>query len=231
MELSNKVKLSNEILCEPNNRYCEIYKIQNILNNKVYIGQAVSHILNHKKFRPYGRKGRFRCHISEAFSTKKNQCHYLNNSIRKYGVEKFDVELVECCECVDACKKETFYIAKFNSLFPYGYNLKNGGNVFTHTPESKRRVSNGVVNYYKDKKKERFVGIHHIDDDIEKYIRPLNRKGEQYGWYVRINKCKTDFGGVHIDLNDSYKNAEKFIYELKENLIAKHLDAGNSLES
>ena len=46
-----------------------------------------------------------------------------------------------------------------------------------------------------------------------------------------IEKCKTDFGGVHIDLNDSYNNAKKFIYELKENLIAKHLDAGNSLES
>ena len=231
MELSNKIKLSNEILCDPTNRYCEIYKIKNIVTDKIYIGQAVSHILNHKKYRPYGREGRFRCHISEAFSKKKNQCHYLNNSIRKYGVESFDVELIEYCNLEMACEREIYYIEKYNSLYPNGYNLKNGGNTFKHTSESKKRVSNGVINYFKNKKMERFVTINHIEDDIEQYIRPLNRKGEQYGWYVRIEKCKTDFGGVHIDLNDSYNNAKKFIYELKENLIAKHLDAGNSLES
>ena len=36
-------------------------------------------------------------HFSEAFSSKKNQCHYLNNAIRKYGIEKFNVELLELC--------------------------------------------------------------------------------------------------------------------------------------
>jgi group I intron endonuclease len=218
MEPSKYKNLSNVILDEPTNRYCEIYKIVNLSNNKIYVGQSVSHILNHKKYRPYGHEGRFRCHISEAFSTKKNQSHYLNNAIRKYGVEDFVVELIECCEIDDADERETHYIKEFNSLYPNGYNLKNGGNVFTHSNESKKRVSNGVLNYYKDKKFNKFKDIKQIDDDIDKYIKPLNKYNEQYGWYVYINKCKADFGGIHISLDESKNSAIEFIQQLKNHL-------------
>jgi len=218
MELSKRQELSKVILDEPTNRYCEIYKIINLSNNKTYVGQAVSHILNHKKYRPYGHEGRFRCHISEAFSTKKNQSHYLNNAIRKYGVDDFVVELIECCNIEDADERETYYIRELNSLYPNGYNLKNGGNVFTHSDESKKRVSDGVINYYKDKKFERFKDITDIDDDIDKYIKPLKRNNEQYGWYVYINKCKADFGGTHISLDESKISAIEFIQQLKNHL-------------
>jgi len=230
MEPSKHQKLSKEILDNPTERYCEIYKITNLSNGKVYVGQAVSHILNHKRYRPYGHEGRFRCHISEAFSTKKNQSHYLNNAIRKYGVNDFVVELIECCEVQQADEREIHYIKELNSLYPNGYNLKNGGSVFTHSDESKKRVSNGVINYFKDKKAERFKNIKNIDDDIEKYIKPLNRNNEQYGWYVYIEKCKADFGGVHIPLEKSKEDAIEFIKYLKNHLV-KHLDAGNPLES
>ena len=216
--LSNRLKLSNKIIDDPEERYCEIYKITNLSTGKIYIGQSVSHILNHKRYRPYGRDGRFRCHISEAFSTKKNQSHYLNNAIRKYGVPDFEVELIECCETKDADERETHYIKDLNSLFPNGYNLKNGGNVFTHSDESKKRVSNGVINYFKDKKYDRFKDVKHIDDDIDKYIKPLNKHNEQYGWYVYIDRVKADFGGVHISLDESKKCAIEFINNLKNQL-------------
>ena len=230
MELSKRINLSNEILDEPTERYCEIYKITNLTSGKVYVGQAVSHILNHTRYRPYGREGRFRCHISEAFSTKKNQCHYLNNAIRKYGVDDFVLELIEYCEISESNDKEIYYIKKFTSLYPYGFNLKNGGgNVFTHSEESKKRVSNGLVNYYSDKKSERFKDVKSIDDDIEKYIKPLNRDKVQYGWYVYIDKKKADFGGTHISLEDSKQKAIEFVLSLK-NQIARFLVAGNPLE-
>jgi hypothetical protein len=229
MEPSKTKNLSNVILAEPTNRYCEIYKITNLSTGKIYVGQAVSHILNHKKYRPHGHEGRFRCHISEAFSTKKNQSHYLNNAIRKYGVYDFVVELIECCEISNADDREIHYIKALNSLFPNGYNLKNGGSVFTHSDESKKRLSNGVINFYKEKKYERFKNIKKIEDDIEKYIRPLNRNKSQYGWYVYIEKSKADFGGVHIPLEKSKKDAIEFIQNLK-NHLAKHLVAGSPLE-
>lgn len=229
MELSKHLELSNKILDNPTERYCEIYKIINLSNNKIYVGQAVSHILNHKRYRPYGHEGRFRSHISEAFSTKKNQSHYLNNAIKKYGVTNFVVELIEYCEISNADERETYYIKELNSLFPNGYNLKNGGSVFTHSDESKKRVSNGVSNYYKDKKYDRFKDIKNIDDNIEKYIKPLKRNNEQYGWYVYIDRVKADFGGVHIPLDESKISATEFIKNLK-NHLAKCLVAGSPLE-
>lgn len=229
MEPSKQQRLSNVILDDPAERYCEIYKITNLTTGKIYVGQAVSHILNHKRYRPYGHDGRFRCHISEAFSTKKNQSHYLNNAIRKYGVADFVVDLIECCEMNEANDREIHYIKHHNSLFPTGYNLKNGGSVFTHSDESKKRVSNGVKSYFKDKKFERFKDVKEIDDDIEQYIKPLNRNKEQYGWYVYIDRKKADFGGVHISLDESKAEAKEFIIYLK-NQLAKHLAAGNPLE-
>ena len=230
MEPSKQNKLSKQILNTPDERYCEIYKITNLSNGKMYVGQAVSHILNHKKYRPYGCEGRFRCHISEAFSSKKNQSHYLNNAIRKYGVNEFNVELIENCKIEKADERETYYINELNTLFPNGYNLKNGGNVFTHTDESKIRVSNGVINYFKNKKYDRFKNIKNIDGDIAKYIKPLKKHNEQYGWYVYIERCKADFGGVHIPLDESKKNAIEFIEQLREMISDTTKLTGTSLE-
>lgn len=229
MELSKRTKLSKEILDDPTQRYCEIYKITNLTTDKCYVGQAVSHILNHKRYRPYGHEGRFRCHVSEAFSTKKNQCHYLNNAIKKYGVEDFVVELIECCEMSDSNDREIHYIKLFDSLFPKGYNLKNGGSVFTHTDESKKRVSVGVSKYFEDKKYERFEKIKQLDDNNALYIKPLNRHDNQYGWYVYIDGCKADFGGVHISLEESKKNAVGFLNNLR-NKLATQPNCGNSLK-
>ena len=128
------------------------------------------------------------------------------------------VELIEYCEISNADERETHYIKELGSLFPNGYNLKNGGNIFTHSDESKKRVSNGVISYYKDKKYERFIDVTKIDDDIEKYIKPLNRDKTQYGWYVYIDRIKADFGGVHISLEESKTSAIEFINSLKNRL-------------
>jgi hypothetical protein len=85
----------NQILDIPDKRYIQIYKITNLINNKLYIGQCVSHILNHGKYRTYGYYKRFLGHISESKSCKKNQCHILNNALRKYEINSFKVEIID----------------------------------------------------------------------------------------------------------------------------------------
>lgn len=230
MELSNKLKLSTQTLDDSNLRYCEIYKIINLTTGKMYVGQAVSHILNHGRYRPYGRNARFRCHVSEAYSQKKCQSQYLNNAIKKYGVDDFEVELLEYCEVKDADVCETKHIIECNGLFPSGYNLKLGGKQFEHTSESKKRVSNGVHKYCAQQKLDRFKDVGVFSDEIDQYIRPLNRDNIQYGWYVRINGKKADFGGVHISLDDSMQRAIDFINTIKQEQTATCLVAGNPLE-
>jgi len=192
----------------------EIYKLTCKKTNKSYIGQAVTHVLNHKKYRRYGSHGRFLKHVSEIYceSKKRKQCWYLNNAIKKYGSESFSIEVVCVCEKNQADHYETIAIQKFNTLYPNGYNLRTGGQNFQHTDESKKRVSDGVKNFFENKRIARFQGIIlESNKDPEKLIRPLRKYGQQYGWYIKIKGIKTDFGGVHLPLNESYDRALNFI--------------------
>ena len=109
----------------------EIYKLTNISNGKNYIGQTRSHRLNHKKYRPFGYLGRFKDHISEANSNKKNCSRYLNYALRKYGPESFVCEKIEDCRVEELDSKEIEYIQMYDSKYPNGYNLTCGGKGFT----------------------------------------------------------------------------------------------------
>jgi group I intron endonuclease len=105
----------------------EIYKITNTISNKSYVGQTRTHRLNHGKYRPFGSMARFRDHVSEANSNKKNQSRYLNSSILKHGSDKFTCEKLLTCTLDELDMYESYYIQKFNTKFPNGYNLTNGG--------------------------------------------------------------------------------------------------------
>ena len=89
-----------------------IYKIQNLINGKIYIGQSV-HI-----------KARFNAHKSEA---RNGNTRPLYNAIRKYGVENFSFEVIEECSEEKLNEREIYWIKKYDS-FHNGYNLTPGGN-------------------------------------------------------------------------------------------------------
>ena len=106
----------------------EIYKITNLITNKMYIGQTRSHYLNNGKYRPFGHVGRFKSHISESKNIKKyNACRYLNSAFNKYEVENFKCELIINCEIYELDDYEKKYIYDLNTRYPNGYNLTNGG--------------------------------------------------------------------------------------------------------
>jgi len=164
----------------------------------------------------------------------KNINHIIwNNAIRKYGKDDFTIVILEYCDVENANEREKYHIISNKSIFPYGYNLKIGGQSdFTHSDESRKRVSDGLINHYRDTKYIRFkdVQLSAFKHNVEDMIKPLNRYNIQYGWYVYINKIKTDFGGVHITLEESKNMAVDFICNLKKQLLAKHPVAGNPLE-
>lgn len=88
---------------------CGIYKIQNLINNKIYIGQSTD-----IKTRWYKHK----C-AQDNF--------YIHKAIRKYGIENFSFDIIEECSQQELDKKEKYYINKYNSLVPNGYNMILGG--------------------------------------------------------------------------------------------------------
>jgi len=115
--------------CDAHKIKGEIYKIINLLTDKMYIGQTRSHYLNKGKYRPFGYMGRFRSHISESKNLSKSQasCRYLNSAFNKYGIEQFKCELIMNCEIDDLDIYEQKYIRELNTKYPNGYNLTNGG--------------------------------------------------------------------------------------------------------
>lgn len=88
---------------------CGIYKIENLLNHKKYIGQSID-----IETRFYKHK-----------SAKDN--FHIHRAIQKYGKENFSFEIIEECEIFQLNEKERYWINYYNSLEPNGYNMIPGG--------------------------------------------------------------------------------------------------------
>ena len=90
-----------------------IYKIENKINGKVYIGQTITPL-----------NQRMSKHFSRA-RTGENLTG-IDAAIAKYGQENFNIEIIDTCEANQLDELERFYIAKYDS-YNNGYNLTKGG--------------------------------------------------------------------------------------------------------
>lgn len=94
---------------------CGIYKIENLINGKIYIGQSVD------------IQYRFRNHKSESFNPKSNAYDTaIHRAIRKYGVDNFSFDVIEECDQDKLREREVYWINYYQS-FGNGYNLTSGG--------------------------------------------------------------------------------------------------------
>lgn len=107
-----------------------IYAIQNLTNDKLYIGKTERTI-----------ELRWKGHLSELRQNTKRQCHFLNNSIRKHGIENFKIYEIDSVPDEQLNEYEEFYINYFNSLSPNGYNLTKGGEGCKPSDETKIKMS------------------------------------------------------------------------------------------
>lgn len=100
-----------------------IYKIINNVNGKVYIGKTSKSI-----------KQRLKDHIN-SINTKSNKVRPLYDAMIKYGIENFNIELIEKVENNDmANQRESYWINEYNSYIGFknsnGYNATLGGDGF-----------------------------------------------------------------------------------------------------
>ena len=93
-----------------------IYKITNLINNKVYIGQSVD------------IKRRWHAHRNPRFDNK----NPLYSDIRSFNIVNFSFEIIEECDFSLLDEKEIYWIKYYNSIFPNGYNLTSGGSGAGH---------------------------------------------------------------------------------------------------
>ena len=109
-----------------------IYKITNLINKKLYIGQTIydrieKRIANYKK------------------EINSNTKRPIINAMRKYGIDNFKFEIVEdnIISKIVLDEKERYYIQYYQSLVSQnGYNIELGGNgPGKHSEETKRKIS------------------------------------------------------------------------------------------
>lgn len=125
----------------------EIYKITNLINQKIYIGATRK-----------GYKNRFKQHCN---SVKNHKNTLIGQAIAEYGEQNFKVEVLKTVPDSEADFWEMYFIDKYKSLFTQnGYNVTAGGKsnpmdavgvkskhkAACNTPEHKKQVAKGAKN-------------------------------------------------------------------------------------
>ncbi len=171
---------------------CGIYKIENKINHKVYIGQSVdiyTRWYNHKH-------------------DLLNGVHYnshLQKSWNKYGEENFNFSVIEKCSQDSLDTLEIKYISDYKSYdSDFGYNLSFGGSG-GGVPTSETRQKLSAVNSGKNNP---MYGKHHSEDTKEK-IRQ-KKIGNQNAMYGKSGKLSPSYGRKHTEEElEKIRNANK----------------------
>ncbi len=125
-----------------------IYKITNLINGKIYIGQTQKT-------------------LEERMQGHKHGKILIDDEIKKYGIENFSYEVVEKCQTIDELnEREKFWIEKLNCKYPNGYNVDDGGSGFIYN-----RFKN-KINF--DSSKIKFIGTKEFIDAETGEIQTMN---------------------------------------------------------
>lgn len=104
-----------------------VYCYHCIPTGKKYVGITVNEAARKRTHRSHA--------LSNQYPTNK-----FHSAIRKYGWESFTYGVIEYCPESELDKKERYYIKQYNTLSE-GYNGNSGGKHFTHSEETKQRIS------------------------------------------------------------------------------------------
>jgi len=193
-----------------------VYKLQNLVNGKVYVGQTMN---------PANRKaGHF-------YDARRGDKRPLYASIRKHGVENFLFEVIE--ECADELinEREQHWVAYFDSFNrEKGYNLTSGGEegkIFSQESKEKirqkaigrvlpidvrQRIGRASKQAWKDGRMHappNTTGYIHTDEAKRKIgaansIRQLGVKNSQFGKIWMSNENLRCSRRVHYDELDTF---------------------------
>ena len=180
-----------------------IYIVQNKINNKKYIGQSQQKDINSR------------------WNSHKNLKHktigqILLNAYKKYGIENFIYKIICICFDEDTNKYEKEYIKKFDTIYPNGYNLLEGGDNYKHNIYTKQIIS------------EKLKGENNPNFGKKKSLEEIKKISEKLKGENNPNFGKK-FTEEEIQKRlDRYKNNPKIGKKISNSLIEYHKSNKNS---
>ena len=175
-----------------------IYKVVNKINGKIYIGQTI-----------YSLEKRIAQHLCA------KGYRPLSLAFRKYDIQAFEFSIIDSAssqEFLDA--KEIYWIEKYNSKIPNGYNITNGGesangykhNAETiekmskahkgkhHEEETKRKISKATKNRMRDPEERKKMSVSQIGENNSMF----GKTGEKNPMFGRTGNKNPMFGKPSI---------------------------------
>lgn len=170
-----------------------LYKIENKINGKIYIGQT--------KVKRY--KERMAAHC------RKNGIDSLiNRAIKKYGKESFVFDILVIVEDHMINETEIKAIKVFNSLAPHGYNLNGGGQgCLEPSPETREKFKKAKIGKKQTKehveaRRKGMIG-HIVSEETKRKIAESNKRKDYSGRATPESKLKQS-----ITLKRKYASGE-----------------------
>lgn len=169
-----------------------IYKITNNLNGRAYIGQT--------KGKP---ENRWKAHCS-----KSGKPSLIGDVIRKFGKENFTFEVIHTCELKqDLDRMEAYYIQRYKTYQPYGYNLTKGNRKKLEGPLNKGVYQAKMEEIASDPNLDRLdrlaltsaISLHKSGTSLETIVKNFNKMGLKTSrgmvWSIqRLRGLAEDYG-------------------------------------
>lgn len=174
---------------------CGIYKIENTVDGKVYVGKTVDFYRRYHQHVYTYRK-----------AVKRGANRYLYNAFKKHGIDNFVFSILEICRREDASELELLWMEKLSSLDrAFGYNLRADSSSGMITHEDTRKLLTEL------RKKEWREGIR--DGHAAKMTR----------WLFEVYDPDRDFVGIYTakELDESSFYAAKSRISVKDAFLVK----------
>lgn len=186
-----------------------IYKITNMANGKIYIGKT-SHI-----------EKRWLDHIKKS----KTLDWHLYNSMRKYGIENFCMEIIEEVSNSRVDDIEQYWIAKLNTTDPdIGYNVHiggSGGDTYSNRTDDEKASFKKIMSNVMRKRHTNDSKFYKTACDTLALYRHGNTNPAWKGyWYVRYPSGKLQRFTTMKELNKKFKiryDNSLFLHFIKRN--------------
>lgn len=213
-----------EFLKEFQNPYGFVYKVTNLINDKIYIGITIRDVIS-----------RWKDHIGESNKKTNNRFH---NAIRKYGESNFEIEVLYNAKSKRSLlDKEIFYIKQYNTTSKKGYNSTTGGeypssiknnsgknNSFygkKHSKETKlkmrlKKLGGKLSQTHKENISKSLIG-HPPNYDMSNENNPMFGKNVYKIWIKKYGEktAKIKYNNWKMNCSISQKNRFKKLKEVK----------------